>query len=287
MEIRVIETTINEDNSTRTIFRDFISPENFAILEEEIRKMEELIFIKQLSQYVEDNESDIFNQVALFIEYLRNGITTMFSFRRSDKDEISNITNRLLLNYLGSIKTFIDHTETFLTRKFGDQSDQLIIYKKLLSRYYDQHFVYRFFYHLRNYAQHVRNPIDHFNLSLKVRSEAEMVEGSLDICFDRDSLLNHYGKWKHVEGDLRSKEAVFEVLPLISEMTVLILEITEEIEKIIKEEVLRSGQAILDIVKVSPSIEKEIAVAYNIETDANGKFSGYECVEIPIVYFLT
>jgi len=67
--------------------------------------------------------------------------------------------NRLMINFLSAVRTFLDHTETNLKRTYGKESENLKTFKKNCSSCYDNYFSYRFLYKLRNYSQHVGMPI--------------------------------------------------------------------------------------------------------------------------------
>ena len=58
--------------------------------------------------------------------------------------------NRYLLNFLSSVRTFLDHTETKLKTVYGSNSVQVNKFKKKCSVEYDSNFSYRFLYKLRN-----------------------------------------------------------------------------------------------------------------------------------------
>src|SRR5205823_3022484 len=62
--------------------------------------------------------------------------------------------NRHLLNFLASIRAFLDHSETALIRRYGKGSAEFDAFRLAKAREYDEHFAYRFLYALRNYAQH-------------------------------------------------------------------------------------------------------------------------------------
>lgn len=115
--------------------------------------------------------------------------------------------NRLLLNYLASVRTFLDHSETKIHKRYGNNSPQFIRFKEACCNAYDNHFAYRFLYELRNYAQHCGLPIG----VLKVGE-------SLEVFFDRDYLLGNYKKWKRLENELMNCKPWFEVNSLLNEM---------------------------------------------------------------------
>ena len=121
--------------------------------------------------------------------------------------------NRHILNCLFSFRTYLDHMEYNLKKKFGESSNEYIYFKNLTSKSFDQNFSYRFLYKLRNYAQHCGLPTGDikFNESFKGKS--------LEIKFSRDDLINKYNSWgKFVKPDLMNQKPEFDVTPLLDEL---------------------------------------------------------------------
>jgi hypothetical protein len=105
---------------------------------------------------------DLFRLVyANYLEY-KNALNEYFNIHCKKfgidvsyfEDTIFNI-NRLVLNFLSAIRTFLDHAETYIKRTYGKESDQLKIFNNFRRSCYDTYFSYRFLYKLRNYSQHI------------------------------------------------------------------------------------------------------------------------------------
>ena len=73
--------------------------------------------------------------------------------------------NKYIKNFLYSIRTFLDHTETNLKRRYGKNSERFNDFKKACSEAYDNNFSYKFIYKLRNYVQHCGMPPSQLNFS--------------------------------------------------------------------------------------------------------------------------
>jgi hypothetical protein len=73
-------------------------------------------------------------------------------------DAILDEINRLLINYLSSFRTVIDHYETRYTRLDRAGSNHLASFKTATSNAFDSSFSYQFIYKLRNYVQHCGLP---------------------------------------------------------------------------------------------------------------------------------
>lgn len=71
--------------------------------------------------------------------------------------------NRCLMNLLASARSYLDHTETDLKRRFGESDERYQRFRHLTNRLYDSYFAYRFLYRFRNFVQHCGLPLDSFS----------------------------------------------------------------------------------------------------------------------------
>ena len=171
----------------------------------------------------------------LYIVFDRN-LTTFFAFLESvlESHLVDPMTthsmlrlhlieiDRLLLNILTAMRTFLDHAETWLKRTFGHKSEQFERFRAARSREYDLHFAYRFFYYLRNYAQHCGLPAGSINVtsqSTRLRPAPERLPTDslrsgphvIGVYFSRDNLLANFDGWKKVEAELRVRRTEMEI----------------------------------------------------------------------------
>jgi hypothetical protein len=123
--------------------------------------------------------------------------------------------NRLLLNYLSSFKTFIDHLTTRYTRLQRQGHSFLDDFKKLTAACYDGNFSYRFFSKLRDYVQHCGLPLGSIDISEYPDQKGEVVI-KVSITIDRDNLISSYKKWGNVRSDLQSQPRNMELLPYLA-----------------------------------------------------------------------
>ncbi|OWK35215.1 hypothetical protein [Fimbriiglobus ruber] len=122
--------------------------------------------------------------------------------------------NQRVLNFLSSMRTYLDHTETRLKRIYGDNSTQVADFKDATAKEYDGHFSYRFIYKLRNYTQHCGMPLGKISglSKLATPNPDEAIQHSLDFFFMKSELLNNFSSWgKDVKPDL---EALPDEFPL-------------------------------------------------------------------------
>jgi hypothetical protein len=125
--------------------------------------------------------------------------------------------NRYLLNFLFSVRTFLDHTETKLKNVYGNNSPKVDQFKKACSFEYDNNFSYRFLYKLRNYSQHCGLPIEGF--SLKSEEEPKFsgnIRNSLIVKFKRESLLNYNGWGSRIKQEIQGLPQEFNVIPHVA-----------------------------------------------------------------------
>ncbi|MFP7493040.1 hypothetical protein SFC66_04555 [Terribacillus saccharophilus] len=129
-------------------------------------------------------------------------------YKRSAYEEEDSLllieANRLLLNFLSSFTTFIDHCSKqysiHLTKLKKD-------FQKRDSYYFDEYFEYRFFKQMRNIISHIAFPLT------KIRSNKE----GFHILLDKKELLKF--DWKRVvNADLETLEETVDITPMISSL---------------------------------------------------------------------
>jgi len=168
-----------------------------------------------------------------------------------------------------------------LTKKFGKDSSEALIFNKCRSEVYDSSFAYRFFYQLRNYCQHCGLPLEDFSYVVEYDRQNKVAGGKMRIQFDRDSLLNSYDSWKQVKTDLLKMEEKFELLPLLAEMITCIHHIEEQIESILNANLVKAAELIRSLTNhLRNNDGGEIVVVYNIQTK-NKQITKFESLHIP------
>jgi len=275
IEIRLARVTTTRDKPVEIAFLDELSPEEFRKLEDASNTIEELHSIRRLRDFVVLNDEDLLNMLQRSLDDLISKAGYWNGIKRNDNQIVFDNSNRLLLNYLSSIRTFIDHSNTVLKRKFGENSKTYLEYKNILSVFYDNSFAYRFFYKLRNYAQHVGLPLDSFHFSTQYNHEENSLRGEMIVVFDRDQLLLRYDSWGTVKQDLKKLDAEFDVIPLMFEMTHNIKEIERNIELFHKSELLEAIDYLTHIAGHLRDNESEIIVAFDFKLKENGELASY------------
>src|SRR5204862_1386778 len=69
----------------------------------------------------------------------------LFDIGASGSERLHFEVNRLFLNYLTATRSYLDYTERYLKRRFGDASEQWKQFEAAKSKIYDENFSYRFF----------------------------------------------------------------------------------------------------------------------------------------------
>jgi len=135
-----------------------------------------------------------------------------FSENKGTSDEAD--LNRYIMNYLFSIRTFLDHWETRIKRKYNNNQEYIDLLKSATSHEYNNHMTYRIVYRLRNYVQHCEMPIAKVTRKLNENDEKE-----LNVYLSRDRILSNFNEWKTEEiAYLKSLDEEFEILPYLKEM---------------------------------------------------------------------
>jgi hypothetical protein len=181
--------------------------------------------------------------------------------------------NRHILNFLSSVRSFLDHTETKLKRNYGAESDRYKRFKDACKKVYDTSFSYRFLSKLRNYSQHCGMPLG--GLSLRSKEDPPYsgnIYHSLQAKFSRDELLT-YTSWGTIAKEISQLPSEFDIVPHIVQM----MKCLEKINLVLIDddlpELFKSAEFIEQL--ISPAQGKEgvpcILQFLDINQDVNGK----------------
>jgi hypothetical protein len=117
-----------------------------------IKEIQNLENNRRLFEIVFRNKNEFVKTVNRDAEKMMNSLS--ISGNREIYFEYHLDFNRLFLNYLSSIKTFIDHNDRAIKKKYGAQSTEANEFKKITHYYFDNFFCFRFLIKLRDYSQH-------------------------------------------------------------------------------------------------------------------------------------
>jgi hypothetical protein len=236
MENKIVIGTIDTSaDSQKIAFFQSIDHSVFLNLENEISILEEYNSNKELYSIFLVNFIELSQYFQEAVDELVSKQVAILDNQREDFQIIYRNSNRLFLNLLSSGRTLIDHSETYLKRKYGINSNEINRFKTLLNKIYDENFEYRFIYKLRNYSQHCGLPINSLKYTIDniIKENNYSSVAKLNPMFVKAQLLNKYKEWgKLVTDELKNKSDEFPVMPVIYEYYNCIEQIVETVKEI-------------------------------------------------------
>ncbi|MCZ7398255.1 MAG: hypothetical protein O8C62_01010 [Candidatus Methanoperedens sp.] len=147
-----------------------------------------------------------------FEEFIKN---PSMSFSRIESMNLN--INRYILNFLSSVRTYLDHSETNLKKRNEKDSQRIRLFKDACNDAYESHFSYRFLNKLRNYTQHFGMPVGEISLQKSLIPDSSVIHHSFEVKFNRDELLR-YDKWGQLKDEIQKLPPTFEITPHITVM---------------------------------------------------------------------
>lgn len=164
---------------------------------------------ENLFKIVELNYEDLILKIEKSIAKMSDG--NLYS---PEQEHLHLEINRLILNLLSSIRTYLDHTETRLKREYGADSEEFGTFRTETSSAYDNNFAYRFLYKLRNFSQHCGLPAGSLTTS-SVNGKDE-TKHNLILSLVRNDLLKQFDWGNPITGELLNQDEKFDILSLIN-----------------------------------------------------------------------
>jgi hypothetical protein len=220
-----------------------ISEEDYVFCLNVLDDFSELIENENLFKVVELNYEDLKSKIS---EY-RLRIHELLHHNSNDFNLLKINVNRLILNLLSAIRTFLDHKETQLKRKFGKKSNELFLFEEEKRSAFDNNFEYRFVSKLRNYAQHCGLPIAPPEIK-SFQDENSGVQNEINIFFERNELLSKFDWGVLVRKDLESQPEKFDCWPVIDKVYELFKVINKKINERILENYKSEGNMLLHLI---------------------------------------
>jgi hypothetical protein len=132
------------------------------------------------------------------------------------RDELVAI-NTEFLSFLSMMRLYLDHSASRIGSK---NPNELKIHKEATNMEFDNHFSYRFFSQLRNYAQHKGMPITGLNAKRELSDDKTEAIYTFDVYFIRSELLEIENIWTaKVLPDIQSSPEHIRIMPLLTEVT--------------------------------------------------------------------
>lgn len=267
------------------IYAEFYEPlsvKDYRKIEVSLNLVSEFQYYKRLKEFVALNFKEIIafldsspkkiKEVKFSVDYIKN----------SDVEFVKIELNRLLMNYLSSIRTYLDHSETKLKKRYGKSSSEFDNFKKCTSKFYDNKFAYRFIYKLRNYAQHIELPISIIGYETQRALNSQKIKRILTPYFDREELLGKYTDWGVVKDDLLKEKRTFPLLPIIEQMTDSILQIAQVVEEDIRKSFSSPLKEVLRLIEDKNSAKGVIFLARDITKNSEKEIIRHTNVFLPI-----
>ena len=157
-----------------------------------------------------------FRQLQALHQYVSITISLGKEFAAPNRDKLVESIMAATVNWLTSMRMFLDHEETQLKRQYGESSSDFAKFKRATREAYDGQVGYRFAYEFRNYVQHCGLPLTHIVIS-PPSTPQPYVKQDVKMLLDRDALLNNFSNWKRVKADLETMDQQFELLPLLDD----------------------------------------------------------------------
>lgn len=162
---------------------------------------------------IENTESSPFAHLqTCYDEFKKEVASVAIKMKESrGKPEGIHLLSGKLDNFLSALRGFDDRTSHNLSKRYGKDSSEYVLFKQALSYEFDNVFEYRFMWHLRNYSQHVGNPIS--NIYANVGLEDGVMVSECQSMFDSKVLLGKYKEWHRlVKHDLQEIDGEFSVV---------------------------------------------------------------------------
>lgn len=183
-----------------------------------------------------------------YIELMKHYLSLYMSSQNIDvvtMDQMIGNINLHLINYLSTVKTFLEHSEFKLKSLYGANSDRYKNFENTKSNLFDSCFSYRFLYHLRNYVQHCGMPIAGFD-GVKYGHNDKInkrIEVFLIAYCDRDELLKKYDSWHRILlKEIPKLQPKIDITPHVSNVMICIKKISRIVIKDDLDELMKNAK---------------------------------------------
>ena len=167
-------------------------------------------------------------------------------FGRPDHMKLWQTLMTSTVNWLASMKLYLDYEQTRLTRSFGRTSQQLAGFITSTQLAFDGKPGYRFASKFRNFVLHCGLP----HSTISVREDASKTIGaSATIVIDRDELLRGYDEWGKAKPDIEAMDQKFDPSSLFAEAMEGVRDVQRAVLGLRLDEALKGLQPILHAIE--------------------------------------
>lgn len=187
---------------------------DLATLDHHNRMLVFFLHFEELFEIVQDNLKEFWRTL---FDISENHRFHILPDRTTITKDIFRLNLRIT-NLLNSAKAYDDHLRYQLKSHFGsEQSQYFDYYNKLNHDVYDNSFENRLCVRLRNYTQHMRNPIDKISYSSSV-----LRKDPIEIAFTATPLvykkrLLEYDGWSAVKKDIEGLDDEIDLVPIFDQ----------------------------------------------------------------------
>lgn len=241
-----------------TVIND-ISEDLYNLLNEKEKALTHFLFSNNYYKMLLTNINELLDYISKIENQENKNIFEM-------EERILNV-NRLTINLLGLFFSYINHYENDLKDFTGKNSEQVKKFKHITSKYFDEHFEYRFLYKLRNYSIHCSIPITTISTSIDNPIK--------QYCIDTKFLLNNFSQWGTiVKNDLENMDKI-NIKKLIQDSKPVFNELHKELVFINNFDIYTNIETIIE--NKPKAIACPIILFSNtIEDFKNGKFKIFD-----------
>lgn len=240
-----------------------ISLEVYENLRKATITLYEYKYFERKLREIQLNFQEYFDKVKYYENWL---IENGFQKFNSELDNVYIDINRVFINFITSLKVFMEHLENRLRKKYGKDSIQVQKFKKITNRNYDQYFSYRLFIRLRNYSIHYGYPIQNINFSNDYKDKQYRLIPS----FDKAKLLEHDELRRKLRYDLNLRNKTFPVEHQMLEIQKCLRTILTEILEIENERYDESADLIIKY-HLGSKTQENVAFGYAKYDEINNR----------------
>lgn len=196
--IYVAETSMGTDNTPIVEFRAEISQSELNEINDNFIFTGTHYRITEIKNIVVENGEE-------FKKWMNSSNLQQCRDRGFKAERMILLSNKFVLNYVSSIKTYID----IESRLLNEKTDKKERFLSLTHNFYDQHMEYRFWVNFRNYVVHCSLPYTVF----------QEVEGKqCQVICTREHLLE-FKNWKHSKEDIEKMPEQIDLVSMVDTMS--------------------------------------------------------------------
>lgn len=150
---------------------------------------------------------------------------------------IRTVLRMHFLNWLLSARVYLDHSETRLKQRYGNESLEVEAFREITSEQYDSYFSYRFLYKLRNYAAHHDFPL---NGGIYVDVN-ETPSRWIEIFFDKAQLLEGF-RWGSIRAEIERMPDEIHLADHMEQMMIALHAIVDRITEVTRGSLMQDIQ---------------------------------------------